>query len=312
MAKTTTASVILLLLATLGLPGSSWAQEEPDWSKIEIKTERVAGNVYMLYGVGGFAGGNIGVSVGEDGIVLVDDQFEPLVPKIESALEGITKLPVRFVLNTHFHGDHTHGNKVFGMKSVIIAHDNVRKRVAADDQFDNKPGTRAPKHALPIVTFDQSVSVHLNGEEIRGIHVPAGHTDGDTIVHFTQSNVVHMGDDFFNGMFPFIDLEAGGSVRGYVAGIEKVLAGLPADVKVIPGHGKLATKADLEGYLAMLKDAVATVEKGIRDGKTLVQLQQAKALGKYEAQWGGGFMKTDVFTEQLYNGLKGIQKNPAF
>src|SRR5262249_34420660 len=149
------------------------AQQEPDWSKIEIKVEKVAGNVYMLSGVGGFAGGNIGVSVGDDGVVLVDDQFEPLVPKIEAALKGISSQPVRFVLNTHFHGDHTHGNKVFGKKSTIVAHDNVRKRLAADDEFDGKPGTRAPKHALPILTFDNSVTLHLNGEEIRGLHLPS-------------------------------------------------------------------------------------------------------------------------------------------
>jgi glyoxylase-like metal-dependent hydrolase (beta-lactamase superfamily II) len=289
---------------------SSSAQQEPDWSKIEIKAEKVAGNVYMLYGVGGFAGGNIGVSVGDDGIVLVDDQFEPLVPKIEAALQGISAKPVRFVLNTHFHGDHTHGNKVFGQKSTIIAHDNVRKRVAADDQFDNKPGTRAPKHALPIVTFDSKVSVHLNGEEIRGIHFPAGHTDGDTVVFFTQSNVVHMGDDYFNGMFPFIDLEGGGSAKGYVAAVERVLADLPADVKIIPGHGPLATKADLERYAKMLRETSAIVEKGIQQGKSLEQLKKEKVLAAWDATWGSGFIKTDGFIAELYNSLKGIAKNP--
>ena len=286
------------------------AQEEPDWSKIEIRSEKVAGGVYMLHGVGGFAGGNIGVSVGDDGVVLVDDQFEPLVPKIEAALQGITSRPVRFVLNTHFHGDHTHGNKVFGLKSTIIAHDNVRKRVAADNAFDNKPGTHAPPHALPIITFGQSVSVHLNGEEIRGIHFPAGHTDGDTVVFFTGSNVVHMGDDFFNGMYPFIDLESGGSVKGYLAALEKVLADLPADVKIIPGHGPLASKPDLAGYLKMIEQSTAIVEKGIAQGKSLVQLQQEKALASFEAQWGGGFLKSETFIAQLYNSLKGIAKNP--
>jgi len=222
---------MVTLLAASGMPPRAMAQA-PDWSKIEIKAERVAGNVYMLYGVGGFAGGNIGVSVGDDGVVLVDDQFEPLVPKIEAALQAITQKPVRFVLNTHFHGDHTNGNKVFGRRSTIIAHENVRKRVDQDDAFDGTPGTRAPKHALPIITFDTRLSVHLNGEDIRGIHFPSGHTDGDTVVYFTQSKVVHMGDDFFNGMFPFIDLEGGGSVKGYVAAVEKVLAELGDDVKI--------------------------------------------------------------------------------
>jgi glyoxylase-like metal-dependent hydrolase (beta-lactamase superfamily II) len=285
------------------------AQGEPDWSKIEIKAEKVAGNVYMLYGVGGFAGGNIGVSVGDDGIVLVDDQFEPLVPKIEAALKGISDKPVRFVLNTHFHGDHTHGNKVFGQKSTIIAHHNVRKRVEADNDFDGKPGTRAPRHALPIITFDHQVSVHLNGEDIRGLHVPSGHTDGDTVVFFTASKVVHMGDDFFNGMFPFIDLESGGTVKGYAAAVDKVLADLPADVKIIPGHGPLATRDDLKEYVAMIKDTSAVVQKGIDAGKTVEQLKQEKPLARWD-KWGAGFLKTDDYLHQLYNGLKGIAKNP--
>jgi cyclase len=263
----------------------------------------------MLYGEGGFAGGNIGVSVGSDGVVLVDDQFEPLVPKIEAALKGVSQGPVRFVLNTHFHGDHTHGNKVFGTKSTIVAHDNVRKRLQADTQFDNRPGTTAPPHALPVITFDHQLSLHLNGEEVRGLHVPAGHTDGDTVVFFTKSNVVHMGDDFFNGLYPFIDLESGGTVKGYVAGIEKVLAQVPDDAKIIPGHGPLATKADLAGYLAMLKETSAAVQKGIDQGQTVEQLVAAKPLAQWD-KWSWAFLNSDAFVKQLYNGLKGIAKNP--
>jgi glyoxylase-like metal-dependent hydrolase (beta-lactamase superfamily II) len=297
-------------MAVVGIGSPRARAQTPDWSKIEIKADKVAGSVYMLSGVGGFAGGNIGVSVGEDGVLLVDDEFEPLVPKIEAALAQITSKPVRFVLNTHFHGDHTHGNKVFGLKSTIIAHDNVRKRIAEDDRFDDKPGTPAPKHALPIITFDQSVTVHLNGEDIRGIHFPAGHTDGDTVVFFTGSNVVHMGDDFFNGMFPFVDLEGGGSVKGYVAAVGKVLEALPADVKIIPGHGPLATKADLQRYHAMLEEAMGIVEKGIQQGRTTEQMKQAKVLARFD-EWGKGFIKTDGFIDEVYNSLKGIAKNPS-
>jgi glyoxylase-like metal-dependent hydrolase (beta-lactamase superfamily II) len=290
--------LVLAVAALTLLPAASPAQQEPDWSKIEIKSEKVAGNVYMLYGVGGFSGGNIGVSVGADGIVLVDDEFEPLVPRIEAALKGlsVSDKPVRFVLNTHVHGDHTHGNKAFGLKSTIIAHDNVRRRMMDDDQFDGKPGTRAPAHALPLVTFDHEVAVHLNGEEVRGIHLPAGHTDGDTVVWFTKSNVVHMGDDFFNGMFPFIDLASGGSVDGYVAAVEKVLGQLPADVKIIPGHGPLGTRADLERYLAMLKDTTAVVRKGMAAGKTASQLKSEKALAAWE-KWSWDFANTDKFID---------------
>lgn len=301
---------LIPILAAVSLSAPlAMAQGDPDWSKIEIKAEKVAGSVYMLYGVGGFAGGNIGVSVGDDGIVLVDDQFEPLVPKIEAALKGVSDKPVRFVINTHFHGDHTHGNKAFGPRSTVIAHDNARKRMLTDTFFEGKPGTKAPPHALPVVTFDRQVSVHLNGEEVRGLHVPSGHTDGDTVVHFTKSNVVHMGDDFFNGLYPFIDLENGGTVKGYIAAVEKVLGELPADARIIPGHGALATKPDLVAYLAMLKETSAAVQKGIDEGKTVDQLVAAKPLAKWD-KWAWSFLSSDAFVKQLYNGLKGIAKNP--
>jgi glyoxylase-like metal-dependent hydrolase (beta-lactamase superfamily II) len=292
---------------SLAVPLAS-AQDLPDWSKIEIKAEKVAGNIHMLYGVGGFAGGNIGVSVGSDGIVLVDDQFEPLVPKIEAALKTVSDQPVKFVLNTHFHGDHTNGNKVFGLRSTVIAHDNVRKRLESDTTFDFRPHTTAPPHALPVITFDHQVSVHVNGEEVRGLHVPAGHTDGDMVVFFTKSNVVHMGDDFFNGVFPFIDLEHGGTIKGYVAAVEKLLGELPADVKIIPGHGPLATKADLANYLAMLKETSAIVQKAVDQGQTVEQLVAAKPLAKWD-KWSWE-ISTDAFVKLLYGGLKGASAAP--
>ena len=298
----------VLVALTLGaLPA---AGQVPDWNKIEIKAEKVAGNVYMLYGVGGFSGGNIGVSVGPDGVVLVDDQFQPLVPKIEAALKGISDQPVRFVINTHYHSDHSHGNTVFGRKATIIAHDNARKRIQADTEWDYVPDTKAPPQALPVVTFDHQLSVHLNGEEIRGLHVPSGHTDGDVVVHFTGSNVVHMGDDFFNGGFPFIDLEHGGTVQGYVAAVEKVLATLPAGAKIIPGHGPLGTRTDLEKYLAMLKETTAIVQKAIDEGRTVDQIVAAKPFARWEAN--PAIVTSEFYTRILYNGLKGIAKNPPF
>jgi glyoxylase-like metal-dependent hydrolase (beta-lactamase superfamily II) len=299
--RRTTVLAALMLVAPLASHG-----QQPDWDAIEIKAEKVAGNVYMLYGVGGFAGGNIGVSVGEDGIVLVDDQFQPLVPKIKAALSGLTDQPVRFVLNTHHHGDHTHGNLAFGLESTIIAHDNVRARMAADDAFGGAPGTPAPASALPIVTFDSEVALHLNGEEIRGVHFPSGHTDGDTVVYFTGSNVVHMGDDFFNGMFPFIDLDGGGSVDGYIAAVTQILAKLPPDVKIIPGHGPLATRADLEANLRMLEATEAVIQQAIDDGKTLEQIKEEKLLAKWD-EYSWAFITTDRHAEQLYRGLGGSQ-----
>jgi glyoxylase-like metal-dependent hydrolase (beta-lactamase superfamily II) len=188
----------------------------------------------------------------------------------------------------------------------------VRKRMAADDRFDDKPGTKAPPHALPLVTFDRQVTIHLNGEEVRGLHFPGGHTDGDTVVFFARSNVVHMGDDFFNGMFPFVDLEGGGTVKGYLAAIEKVLKDLPADVRIIPGHGPLAGKADLQAYLAMLKETTGLVEKGLAQGKTAEQIKKEKMLAAYDEKWGKGFVKTDNWIDTIANSLKGLSKNAAF
>jgi len=284
------------------LAASAAFAQQQDFSKVQVKVTKVAGSVYMLEG----AGGNIGVSVGDDGIVIVDDQFAPLADRIQAALKGITDKPVRFVINTHWHFDHTGGNGYFGKQGTIIAQDNVRERLAAGGKIlgmDMKP---VPPQELPIITFNDRLTVHANGEDIRAIHFPHGHTDGDSVIFFPRSNVVHMGDDFVTYGFPFIDLESGGSVRGMIAACEKVLATVPADVKVIPGHGGLSTVADLKPYVAMLKDAAARIEKGIRAGKTAEQIKREKVLAGYES-WGGEgkFVTTDKFIDTLYDDLSG-------
>src|SRR5499427_5076002 len=235
MRRAVPVSLCLLFLAVVS------GQAQTDFSKVEIKVQKVAGTVYMLEG----AGGNIGASVGDDGIVVVDDEFLPLAEKIEAALKGISDKPVKFVLNTHWHGDHTGGNPHFGEKVPIIAQENVRKRLAEGGKTRFGETKPAPKVALPVITFDDKVSVHLNGEDIRAIHIPHGHTDGDSVIFFPQSNVVHMGDDFVTYGFPFIDVKNGGSVSGMVAGVEKVLTMMPQDVKVIPGHGPISTPDDV-------------------------------------------------------------------
>jgi glyoxylase-like metal-dependent hydrolase (beta-lactamase superfamily II) len=290
--------VIFVLFALLLLASLPAVGQGADFSKVEIKVTKVAGTVYMLEG----AGGNIGASIGEDGIVIVDDEYLPLADKIEAALKGITDKPIKFILNTHWHGDHTGGNPHFGEKAPIIAQENVRKRLASGGKTRFGEIKPAPKVALPVVTFENKVSVHLNGEDIRAIHFPNGHTDGDAVIFFPQSNVVHMGDDFFNGTFPFIDIDSGGSVQGMIAGGEKVLAEVPDDVKIIPGHGPLGSKADLRKFVAMLKETSAAVEAGIKAGKTLDQLKQEKVLAKWDA-FGQSFIKTDVFTEILFDSL---------
>lgn len=289
----------------------TFAQGGPDFDKVQIKVTQVSGNVYMLAG----AGGNIGASIGEDGIVIVDDQFAPLAEKIRAALHGIgvTDKPVRFVINTHYHGDHAGGNLPFSETSTIIAQDNVRKRLEAGSaagnggsvRMENKP---APKGALPIITFGQDLTVHLNGEDIRALHFPSGHTDGDSIIFFPKANVVHMGDDFVRYGFPFIDISSGGSVQGMVAALEKVIPELPAHVKVIPGHGELSNLDDVRVFLKMLKDTSAAVERALQQGKALEQMKQEKILDPWK-KFSGSFITEDAFVETLYNSLTGHANN---
>jgi cyclase len=289
----------------------AFGQDAQDFSKVQIKVTKVSGNVYMLEG----AGGNIAASVGEDGIVIVDDQYAPLAEKIRAALHdiGVTDKPVRFVINTHYHGDHTGGNLSFSSTATIIAQDNVRKRLEAGGSggnggsvhFDNPP---AAKGALPIITFEKDVTVHLNGEDIRALHFPSGHTDGDSIIFFPKANVVHMGDDFVRYGFPFIDIDSGGSVQGMIAAIEKVIPQLPPDVKVIPGHGALSNLDDVRAFLKMLKETTAAVQKALDAGETLDQMKQARILDPWK-QFSGGFINEDAFVETLYNSLTGRPNN---
>ncbi len=288
-------------LSLLTLLVASAALAQRDFSKVEVKASPVRGSVHVLIG----AGGNIGVSVGDDGIVMIDDQYAPLAPKIEAALKTITGKPVRFLINTHYHGDHTGGNEVFGKSAPIVAHENVRKRLAAGRSAGPNPVPPAATGALPVLTFNESVTIHLNGEDIRAVHTPNGHTDGDSVIWFTKSNVVHMGDQFFNGMFPFVDRWSGGSVRGLIANIDGVLAIIPDDAKVIPGHGPLSDKNGLRAFVAVLKGTAAAVESGIAAGKTVDQLKSGKVLEPWDA-WGQGFIKTDAWIQTLHDELTGV------
>jgi Zn-dependent hydrolases, including glyoxylases len=300
MRKSSWAIVCLFALAVVA------SAQEQDFSKIQSRITKVAGNIYMIDGTGGFAGGNIGVSVGDDGILIVDDQYAPMADKIQAALKGVTDKPVRFVLNTHFHSDHVGGNKYFGQHATVIAQDNVRVRMASGnpDPDPDKHRDPAPKVALPIITFNNTATVHINGEDIRAVHFPHGHTDGDAVVWFTQSNVVHMGDDFFNGVFPFIDIDSGGSVKGLMKNLEEIIPQLNAQTKIIPGHGPLGTVDDLKKFLAMLKDSYAIVEKNVRQGKTLDQLKKENVLAKYDS-WNWDVFKSNDFVEFIYKDIKG-------
>ena len=281
------------IVIALSLVSFAARAQQPDFSRVEIKAIKVAGNVYMLQG----AGGNIGVSVGTDGILIVDDQFAPLADKIKAALKSLGEGKLKFILNTHWHGDHTGGNAVFGPDAPIVAQTNVRKRLQ-EGSTANKVDP-APKEALPVITFDQSVSVHFNGEEIRVIHFPHGHTDGDAVIFFTGSNVVHMGDDFFNGNFPFVDLDSGGDVEGYVRNVGEVLTKLPAGAKIIPGHGALATADDLKSFHRMLTETTGIVRRKIAAGKTLDEIKK-EGLPEEWKSWGKGFISTDRWIETIY------------
>src|SRR6185369_1689088 len=277
-------TIVLLVLAAL-----TFAQQ--DFSKVEIKATHVAGNIYMLTG----SGGNIGVSAGPDGILIVDDQFAPLAPKIEAALKELNPGKLKFVLNTHYHGDHTGGNAHFGRQASIIAHSNVRKRLGG------KPGDSKPQ--LPVITFDDSLSVHFNGEEIKLVHVPPAHTDNDSIIHFTGANVIHFGDTFFSGRFPNIDLGGGGDVRGYIRNVEDALKKVPAGAKLIPGHGPLSTVKELKEFYEMLTETSVIVEKAIAAGKTLDQVK-AEGLPEKWKSWTVPSLNTDRWLEILYKGMK--------
>jgi cyclase len=301
-----------ILVACLLFTCALAATQDADFSKVQMKVTKVAGNVYMLEGSDA---GNIGALVGDDGIVLVDDQYAPLADKIQAALKSITDKPVRFIINTHYHDDHTGGNAYFQKQAPIIAHDNVRKRLESGGTAGNGSSVRfdatpQPKEALPIITFDHDVTIHLNGEDIRALYFPAGHTDGDSIIFFPKSNVVHMGDDFGTYGFPFIDVDAGGNINGMINALETVIAQLPPDVKVIPGHGHISSVEDMRFFLKMLKETRAVVQNALKQGKTFEQMKQAKILDPWK-KYSGDFISEDAYLETLYNSQTG-QKNGKF
>jgi cyclase len=296
---------LLLPFWLLAACGVLLAQQPQDFSKVQIKTVPVAGNVTLLQG----AGGNIAASVGDDGALMVDAEYAPLADKIQAAIDRIGggSKTVRWLIDTHYHADHSDGNAAFGARgTTIIATENLRKRLESGSTIGNRGAIKAqqppaPKAALPVVTYDTEMFVHFNGEEIRLMHF-AAHTDGDTVVYFSKSNVVHMGDIFVRYGFPFVDLNGGGNIQGMIAACEKVIALVPADAKVIPGHGDLATVDDLRAYTKMLQDTTAAVERGIADGKTLDRMKQEKILSPWQ-KYSGSFVNSDAFIETIYYSL---------
>lgn len=295
-------NLIALALAAAALSPQALAQQ--DFSKVEIQAHKLSETTYMLTG----AGGNIGLSVGEDAVFVIDDQFAPLAAKIKAAIARITAKPVQFVLNTHFHFDHTGGNEAFGKDgALIVAHDNVRRRMSRDQLISlvnsSLPQPASPKVALPVITVAGELTFHINGEEVHAFHVPRAHTDGDLVVHFRKSDVVHMGDTYFNGSYPFIDVSSGGSADGLVAAVDRVLALATDKTKIIPGHGPLASKADLQAYRDLLATVAQRIKDLRRDGKTDAEIRAARPAADFDARYGNGFIKPEVFVQMMLAAL---------
>lgn len=293
---------ILLAVSVCCAGGTVHAQLDP--ATVEIKVTPVAAGVWMLQG----AGGNIGLSAGEDGVFLVDDQYAPLTGKILAAIKTVSERPVRFVVNTHWHGDHTGGNENLGKAgAVIVAHHNVRERMSTDqfmERFDETVPA-SPHAALPVITFGDGVTFHLNGDTLEVVHLPAGHTDGDSAVIWKEADVLHAGDLFFNGMYPFIDLGSGGSIDGMIAAVEALLERAGEGTKIVPGHGPLATRADLAAYHAVLEGARDEVAALIAEGKSREEVVAADPTAEWNETWGGGFVDAAGFAGTIYDSLKG-------
>lgn len=262
---------------------------------VTVKVTKVSGNVYMLQG----RGGNIGAVVGPEGILIVDDDYKTVSEKLRDALRELGSATPKFILNTHWHGDHTEGNQFFGKDSIIVAHANVRKRLMDPPIIFGTKTPAYPSFALPIVTYETAATLHINGEDVKLVHYPSGHTDGDSVVFFKNANVVHLGDDFFVGRFPFVDIDSGGSVQGLVNNIASLIKTLPADAKLIPGHGPLATIDDLKAYHQIIVESSKIVTDAMKKKRSLDEIKKAGLPEKFKSA-GSGFIKTDMWIEIVY------------
>jgi len=302
MPFTRTTIRFLTIAFGLLLASPAQAQNPPDMSQVTVKVVPVAANVYMLEGMGG----NIGLSVGKDDAFIIDDQYAPLSEKIKAAVATVTPKPVRFVINTHWHFDHVGGNEAMaGSGAIIFAHENTRRRMSTEQfiQAFNMKVPASPTAALPVITFSDTITFYTNDDTVRTFHVANAHTDGDAIIFFIRANVVHMGDTFFNGRYPLIDVSSGGSLHGMIAAANQGLAMTNAETRFIPGHGPLATRADLVRYRDMLVAVRDRVGKLIAQHRTLKQILDAKLLADLDAKWGNGNIKADQFLTIIYGSL---------
>lgn len=279
------------------------AEDKP----VEFNTFQLSDTVYMLKG----QGGNVGISDGEDGLFIIDDQVRPVTRELLQAIRKISGKPIKIVVNTHYHADHVGGNEAIGgAGAMIIAHDNIRRRMTTDQVsiFMNETTPPYAKDALPLVTFNDRMSLHMNGETATAYHVPNGHTDGDSIIHFPVSNVIHMGDMFFNGLYPYVDLDAGGSIQGLVAAADLALSLADDSTRIIPGHGPLAVTEDLRGYRDYLVQAIANVQELVDQDMTLEQVIAAEPTKAWDEELGKIWITPPQFATFIYNSLKGIHR----
>ena len=291
------------VLVLLGILVCSGVQAEEDrFAGVEIQTTQVAPGIYMLVG----QGGNIGVSAGADGVFMIDDQFAPLTDKITAAVAALSDQPIRFLINTHWHGDHSGGNENLGNQGVlIVAHDNVYERMSRDTEIGafNQVVPAAPKAALPVITFNDNVTFRLNGEEIRAVHYRRSHTDGDSVIHFVNANVIHTGDIWFNGYYPFIDVSSGGSIDGVISSITTLINLIDDDTRIIPGHGPLGDRQGMQDYLVMLEAARDRMNNLIAEGRSLEQIIELRPNADYDDAMGKGFINPEQFLRILYSDL---------
>jgi cyclase len=292
-----TLSILCVLIAGF-VPLATAGQSD----EVKITAAPVTGQIYMITG----KGGNIGLFIGEDGTFLIDDQFAPLTEKIVAAIKSVGGDYPKFLINTHYHGDHTGGNEKLGKEGTLIfSHHNVRERLE-NGSFIGAFKMKRPavsREGLPVVTFSKDISFHLNGDSVRAKHVPHAHTDGDSFIYFQNANVIHAGDVFFNGFYPFIDVNHGGSLKGMIKAVDKVLALADDKTKIIPGHGPLADKKALAGYREMLATAYERLSKLKAEGKTAQEAAAAGPLNDLDANWGGGMFKSDRWIELIYSGV---------
>lgn len=292
-------ALLLVAVPALATLTATARAQEPE---MKLETQKLTEDLYLITG----PGGNIALRVGKSGAFLVDDQIAPMTPQLKKAIAAITQKPVRFVFNTHWHGDHTGGNVVFGAEgAVIVAHDNVRKRLSTEQfmKMFNKKVPPLPEPGLPVITFADSMSFHLDGEDIDVQHTEPAHTDGDSLVFFRKDNVLHMGDTFMTGGYPFIDIGSGGSVDGIVRAADRALALAQPTTRIIPGHGPVGDRAKLKQYRDMVATVRDRIKKLVAEGKTLEQVQAAKPTAEFDAAWGTSFIQPAVFVETVFQGV---------